>query len=233
MRIANIRLTQIDIPATLRPSHLSGQCKLSTETIAKIVAFWLGSSLQDPDAANARRDWWYRGGTSVDDDIRAQFGALVPQACARALMDWQTTPDGALALILLLDQFTRNLYRHTREAYVGDACAFDIVYHAIEHKLDEELHPVARIWLYHPFHHAEQVEEQDRGIALLHTILESAPNLWHPYIQRSIEGWISHRDIVARFGRFPHRNDVLGRRSTEAERTFLAEDGKSFGQGKK
>jgi uncharacterized protein (DUF924 family) len=206
---------------------------LNTETIDKIVAFWLGPSLDGPEAASARRDWWYDGDASVDEEIRSRFGALVPLACKGELLDWQTTPDGALALILLLDQFTRNLYRSTPEAYMGDASAFEIVNRAIDRKLDRELHPVARIWLYHPFHHAEQVEEQDRGIALLDTLLQSAPCLWHPYIQRSIKGWNRHRDIVARFGRFPHRNQVLGRESTDEERAFLAADGETFGQGRR
>ncbi|NKB58026.1 MAG: DUF924 family protein [Alphaproteobacteria bacterium] len=204
---------------------------MSSTIIADIVAFWLGPSLDGPKVAAARRDWWYKGGPAVDDDIRARFGSIVPQACARTLMDWQTTPDGALALILLLDQFTRNLYRNTPDAYRGDICAFEIVNRAIDDELDQELHPVARIWLYHPFHHSEQVEEQDRGLALLQKLHDSAAPEWHAYVQRSITGWTRHRDIVARFGRFPHRNEVLGRENTEEERAFLAADGESFGQG--
>ncbi|SVB80787.1 uncharacterized protein METZ01_LOCUS233641, partial [marine metagenome] len=109
---------------------------MSTETISEIVAFWLGSSLENPEAAFSRKDWWYKGGRPVDEDIRARFGDLVPQACARQLMAWQSTPNGALALILLLDQFTRNLYRNTPHAYGGDACAFEVLTHAIEEKLD-------------------------------------------------------------------------------------------------
>ncbi len=206
---------------------------MNTETIAKIVDYWLGDSLESPEAAFARRDVWYDGSPGVDDDIRARFGALMPQAISGALSNWQDTADGALALILLLDQFTRNLYRNTPEAYAGDAVAFEIVNRTIDRKLDRELHCVPRIWLYHPFHHSEQIEEQDRGIALLHTIRDGAPEPWHPFIDRSIWGWTRHRDIVARFGRFPHRNDVLGRTSTDEERTFLEESGQSFGQGPK
>jgi uncharacterized protein (DUF924 family) len=206
---------------------------MSTETIARITAFWLGSSLEGPEAAFGRRDWWYKGGTPVDDEIRARFGALVPQACAHTLMDWQNTSDGALALILLLDQFTRNLYRNTPEAYAGDACAFEVVNHAIADKWDQALHPVARIWLYHPFHHSEAVEEQDRGLALLNELRQAAAPEWHAYVERSIKGWTRHRNIVARFGRFPHRNAVLGRESTDDERAFLAEDSEAFGQGPK
>lgn len=204
---------------------------MSTQIIADIVAFWLGPSLQGPEAASGRRDWWYRGGPAVDEDIRARFGALVPRACARTLMDWQATPEGALALILLLDQFTRNLYRGTPDAYRGDACACEIVNRAIDSKRDRALHPVSRIWLYHPFHHAEQVADQDRGLALLRALYETAPPEWRAYVERSIAGWTRHRDIVARFGRFPHRNAVLGRDSTDAERAFLAADGESYGQG--
>ena len=204
---------------------------MSTETINKIVAFWLGASLDGPEAALARRDWWYDGGASVDDEIRSRFGALVSRACKGALSDWQATANGALALIVLLDQFTRNIYRGTPAAYSGDRLAFEIVNRVIDRNIDQELHPVARIWLYHPFHHAEDVEEQHKGIALLNGLLQSAPGLWHPYIERSIRGWSRHRDIVARFGRFPHRNQVLGRMSTDKERAFLAADGQTFGQG--
>ena len=136
-----------------------------------------------------------------------------------------------MALILLLDQFTRNLYRATAEAYAGDPYAFEIVNHAIDQGLDRVLHPVARIWLYHPFHHSEDVAEQDRGLGLLRALRQHADSAWHAYVERSIKGWTRHRDIVARFARFPHRNAVLGRDSTTAELAYLAAGGKSFGQG--
>ena len=129
------------------------------------------------------------------------------------------------------DQFTRNLYRNTPEAYLGDLRAFDIVCAAIENGLDRELHPVSRIWLYHPFHHSESVEEQDRGIRLLHKIVAVVPSEWHPYVERSITGWTRHRNIIAQFGRFPHRNHVLGRISTDEEASYLSSSGESFGQG--
>jgi len=206
---------------------------MSTESISEIAAFWLGSSLESPEAAADRREWWYRGGAAVDDDIRARYGDLIPKACAGDLMAWQSTPEGAVALILLLDQFTRNIYRNTPQAYAGDACAFDVVTRAIEQNLDTALPAVSRIWLYHPFHHAEDVEDQDWGLALLGKLRAEAPVEWHAYVERSIEGWTRHRDIVARFGRFPHRNAVLGRASTEEEHEFLKTNGEAFGQGPK
>ena len=203
---------------------------MNTDIIADIVTFWLGDSRDSPDRASARRDWWYRGGPVVDEEIRARFGGLVPRALAGELADWPETPDGALALVLLLDQFTRHLGRGTVEAYAGDPCAFEIVNHAIDRGLDHALHPVARIWLYHPFHHSEDVAEQGRGLGLLRALRRDADPAWHGYLERSIKGWTRHHDIVARFGRFPHRNAVLGRESTEEERAYMAAGGKSFGQ---
>ena len=206
---------------------------MRTETVSEIIAFWLGASLEAPEAAFGRRDWWYKGGPAVDEEIRTRFGALVPQACEGGLPEWRETANGALALILLLDQFTRNLYRYSPDAYAGDAHAFKVVNQVIERGMDRELPSVSRIWLYHPFHHSEQIEAQDSGLTLLDEVMQAAPMAWRPYIQRSITGWTRHRDIVARFGRFPHRNAVLGRPSTDDERAFLAEDGNAFGQGPK
>jgi uncharacterized protein (DUF924 family) len=204
---------------------------MNTEAISEIIQFWHGPAQESAEAAAERRDWWYRGGEVVDDEIRARFGDLVDQARNGELSEWGQTSEGALALILLLDQFTRNLFRNTIEAYSGDELAFEVVVKAIRTNLDKSLHPVSRIWLYHPFHHSEEVVAQDTGITLLKALKRQGPAPWRPYIQRSIKGWTGHRDIVARFGRFPHRNHVLGRPSSRKEVTYLSKEGKSFGQG--
>jgi len=204
---------------------------MSNSVIEEISEFWLGPSLMGPAAAAGRRDWWYHGGPEVDEEIGKRFGGLVVEACNENLLDWCQTSEGSFALILLLDQFTRNLYRNTQDAYRGDVLAFKTVTEAVANSLDRPLHPVQRIWLYHPFHHSENPAEQDRGINLLHEVRNDAPEEWHSYIERSITGWSRHRDIVARFGRFPHRNHVLGRESTAEELAYLKTDGQSFGQG--
>ena len=206
---------------------------MDVDTIPEIIEFWLGSSLDSPESASGRKDWWYKGGPPVDDEIRTRFGVLVQQACANELVVWQSTPEGALALVLLLDQFTRNIYRNTPQAYSGDARAFEVVTQAIERNIDTALPAVSRIWFYHPYHHAENVEEQDRGLALLNKLQNEAPEEWKPYVKQSIDGWTRHRDIVARFGRFPHRNAVLARDSTKEEKTFLETNGDAYGQGLK
>ncbi|MDA1309005.1 MAG: DUF924 domain-containing protein [Proteobacteria bacterium] len=212
---------------------MSPNSETSAARISEIVDFWLNDCLDSPEATFARRDWWYKGGVSVDAEIQTRFGALVAEASTGGLLDWRETSNGNLALILLLDQFTRNIHRNTINAYSGDPLAMEIVTQAIERKLDRELHPVCQIWLYHPFHHAERIDDQDRGLALLAAIKDGAAPAWQPYIQRSITGWTRHRDIVARFGRFPHRNAVLARQTTAQEREFLEKDGESFGQGVK
>ncbi len=201
--------------------------------IADIAAFWLADSCDSPERASARREFWYRGGPAADEEIRRRFAGAVERACAGdpALMGWRETPEGALALILLLDQFTRNIWRGAVRAYAGDAQALEVVEHAIDHGLDRALHPVARIWLYHPFHHSEALGGQDRGLDLLRALRRDADPAWRAYVDRSIEGWTRHRDIVARFGRFPHRNAVLGRDSTAEEEAHMAAGGESFGQG--
>lgn len=204
---------------------------MTASAIAEITQFWLGPALESPDAANSRRDWWYRGGEAVDAEIRARFGPLVDAACNGGLADWEKSGQGAFALILLLDQFTRNIFRGTTRAYAGDGRAFQVVSTAIAAGLDTSLHPVERIWLYHPFHHSESVAEQDRGLALLQAVHSDAPADWRPYVERSIQGWTRHRNIVSRFNRFPHRNHKLGRQSTAEELAFLATEGESFGQG--
>jgi len=206
---------------------------MSTSAINQINTFWLADCLSSPEIALARKDWWYAGGTKVDDEIRSRFGDYVERACNRQLPDWPSTAHGALANILLLDQFTRNTYRYSTQAYMGDAIALDIVKGVIREGIDHQLHPAERIWLYHPFHHAEDIKEQDHGLTLLGEIHKSADITWHGYIERSIQGWTRHRNIVERFGRFPHRNEMFGRQSTPDELEFLAEDGEAFGQGKK
>ncbi|MCA8928643.1 MAG: DUF924 domain-containing protein [Alphaproteobacteria bacterium] len=204
---------------------------MSASRIAEITRFWLGPALESPDAAGGRRDWWYRGGEPVDAEIRTRFGDLVPAACEGGLTEWEASAEGAFALVLLLDQFTRNIYRATPRAYAGDPRAMAVVRAAIDSGRDAELHPVERIWLYHPYHHSERIAEQDQGLTLLQGVLADAAPDWRPYVERSIQGWTRHRNIVARFGRFPHRNRTLGRESTAEELAFLQTDGESFGQG--
>lgn len=198
---------------------------------AAIVEYWLGTEPGSPDAAVARREVWYRGGPEVDAEIAARFGDRIEAACDGALTGWEGTPEGALALVILLDQFTRNVFRGTADVYRGDALAWQVADRAVAGGRDGALPVTGRVFLYHPFHHSESLAEQNRGVALLEAMEAGAPPEWRPYVRRCIEGFGRHRDIVARFGRFPHRNRVLGRKSTAEEMAFLEADPERFGQG--
>lgn len=204
---------------------------MSDTIVRSIVDYWLGPSPEGPDAADAQRKMWYEGGPDVDAEIVERFGDHVVQARDGALDDWQGTSEGALALVILLDQFTRNIYRGTLGAYCGDDAAFAIATRAVAAGLDRALSVPGRIFLYHPFHHSEVLAEQDRVASLLEALEHEAPDEWKAYVRRSVEGFGRHRDIVARFGRFPHRNRVLERVCTPEEIAYLEGGPETFGQG--
>lgn len=199
----------------------------------EIASYWLGDSTESPEKARARFELWYRGGPRVDEEIRRRFGARIAEARDGALREWEETGEGALALVILLDQFTRNIYRGTPEAYSGDALALAAAGRAVAMGSDRALSVTGRIFLYHPFHHVETLDGQNEGVRLLEVLEADSPPEWRSYVRRSVEGFGRHRDVVARFGRFPHRNRVLGRSSTAAEREFLAANPESYGQGSK
>ena len=133
----------------------------------------------------------------------------------------------------MLDQFTRNSFRNTLRAYAGDARALQVTQAIVAAGSDRSLPVMGRIFLYHPFHHGESLELQDRGVSLVDGIRKDVPELWHEFLDRRVAGFTRHRNIVARFGRFPHRNAVLGRRNTPQEADYLAGDHENFGQGGK
>jgi uncharacterized protein (DUF924 family) len=197
---------------------------------AVIVDYWLADSGDSAEAAFAQKQRWYNGGDTVDAEIIEQFAADVEAALAGALDDWCARPIGALALVILLDQFTRTLYRGSATAFAGDAKALLIAESAVAAGLDRELSVPARVFLYHPYHHAESMPAQDQSIALLESIRADAPAPWHAYIDASIKGFGGHRQIVAQFGRYPHRNAALGRDSTQAELDYLDHGAQRFGQ---
>ena len=141
------------------------------------------------------------------------------------------SPHGHLALIIVLDQFTRNIHRGTAAAFSNDQKALERMLAGIDAGIDRGLEPIERVFFYMPMQHSERMDIQDRGVETFAALArEPAP----PHIANALRGFLNyaklHRDIVARFGRFPHRNDVLGRKHTDAELQFLADGGHTFGQ---
>jgi uncharacterized protein (DUF924 family) len=159
-----------------------------------------------------------------------RFGLAAEAAAAGRLDDWAATPSGRLALILLLDQLPRNLYRGTARAFATDAAARALTVEGIEIGHDRALHPLERVFFYLPLEHAESPADQERCVQLFEALQREAP----PGFEEPFAGFTRfarwHRDIVARFGRFPHRNRLLGRADTTEETRYLQGDAPAFGQ---
>lgn len=182
---------------------MSEQESRKTRTAAEVVAFWR-------EAGPAR---WFVADPGFDAACHA-FHDTYEAAADGALADWIATPDGALALVLLLDQFPRNLFRGTPRAFATDAQAREVAEAAVEAGHDAAIEPDLRHFLYLPFEHAEDLAYQERAVALIDA-LGDAESLKYAH---------QHRDVIARFGRFPHRNAMLGRRSTPEELAYLASE---------
>lgn len=203
------------------------------EQIETVLHYWFGPLEGPTDIDRSKNALWWAGDEATDADIRGRFGELVARATAGDLAHWTDSPRGALALIILLDQFTRNLGRGSARAYVGDAMALKVCEQAIAHGHDEQLRPIERSFSYMPMMHAEDTTIARRSI-------EVYTQLSNDIAALGIEGYPdsrahaqTHADIVLRFGRYPHRNELLGRASSAEELAFMADGGPSFGQTKR
>ena len=186
-----------------------------------------GSTASTPTPPTEERlRFWFQGGDAVDREIGVRFGDALPRAAAGKFNGWAATPRGRLALIVLLDQFSRNLYRGTERAFANDARALTLAREGIEQGHDQALEAVERLFFYLPFEHSEQIEDQQTSVRLYEELVRDAPHL-----RGALDEAINHRDLIERFGRFPHRNRALGRDATAEERRYLDETGKTYGQG--
>jgi uncharacterized protein (DUF924 family) len=179
----------------------------------------------DPSVARAA---WFRVDRAFDERLRATFGATVERAIAGDFEGWRGTPEGTIALVLLLDQLPRNLFRGTPRAFAGDARARAIAGDAIARGVDASLPIMARTFFGMPLQHAEDRALQDEGVRYFERLLAEAPEASRAPVASGLDYARRHRDIVARFGRFPHRNATLGRESTPEEIAFLKTPGSSF-----
>lgn len=185
-----------------------------------VLDFWF---LPTSDAKHGKpRKEWFRKDAAVDATIGERFGALVETAMNGGLRAWDQNVRGALARILLLDQFTRNMFRGTVRAFAGDALALDGAEHLVAAGADRDLLPVERWFVYLPFEHAESLLAQEKSLALFRQ-LDAEANLGD-----TLDYAARHHDIIKRFGRFPHRNAILGRTSTGEELEFLEQRGSGF-----
>jgi uncharacterized protein (DUF924 family) len=195
-----------------------GSSPLSAAEFADRMEFWFGSH----DTTEAQR--------AHDEEIRTRFGHLVELAARGELDSWADSPRRRLSLILLLDQFPRNIYRGTRRAFAADEKALHLTLSGIQSGADAALDRIERLFFYMPLQHSESLEVQDESIAAYRRLLDEAPEELRPQFADALESARDHRAIIERFGRFPHRNRALGRVSTRDEREFLASEAQAFGQ---
>ncbi len=185
-----------------------------------VLDFWFGR--EGEPGYGEFREAWFRKDPDFDREVRDRFGDLYQQAAAGELDGWKEDARGCLALVICLDQFPRNMFRGDARTHATDAKALETALHAVEGALDRELPAFQRMFLYMPFMHSEGLEEQRRSVELFGRLAAEpgAPDV--------TEYAVGHREIVERFGRFPHRNALLGRETTPEEAEFLTRPGSSF-----
>lgn len=184
-------------------------------TPREILQFWF---------SDRARPLWFERDPGFDADIQTRFGPLVHQAQMGAFADWRSSPDGALALLLLIDQFARNIYRGQAKAYLADPLAREVAAEAVARGFDRRYPFPDRVFFYLPFEHCETLANQDRYLALIQGCLREFGEVAVEYLDYAHR----HRAIIKRFGRFPHRNAALGRETTEEEVEFLKGPDSSF-----
>ena len=209
-------------------SSASSAAAAEDPRIATVLEFWLGAPVPTDASALTRQPLWFTKSDALDQEIRSRFGDWVRDARAGRLDGWAETAHGRLALVVLLDQFSRNAWRGQPESFAGDAQALALALAAQDNGHWDAVAPLARFFLALPLEHAEDPALQARSVALFQQLVAQATPETQPVLAGALDYAEQHQDVVARFGRFPHRNAVLGRASTEQEKTYLAQPGAGF-----
>jgi uncharacterized protein (DUF924 family) len=194
----------------------------------EVLAFWFGDALVDAEAAAERGRTWFTGDAAFDEEIRLRFGHL-PEQVAEGVEGWDASPASQLARVLVLDQFPRNCFRGTPRAFAFDPAARRLAAAALTGGADAALHPLEAVFLLLPLEHAEDPVLQDRSVASFERLESRAPSGLEERFAAFTDSARRHREVIRRFGRFPHRNAVLGRKSTPEEADYLASGGEVFG----
>ena len=189
-------------------------------TPEEVLAFWFGR--EGEEGYGEFREAWFSKDPVFDREIRDRFEAVYEEAAAGELETWKEEARSCLALIVVLDQFPRNMFRGDARMYATDGLALAAARYAIERAYDRELHPSQRVFMYLPFEHSENLEDQHRSVELFRKLAEETGQ------EDLLVYAVRHLRIIERFGRFPHRNEILGRLTTPEEAKFLKEPGSSF-----
>ena len=203
---------------------------MPNEHIRHILDFWFSEQELNAPQIDSRMERWFGTDPRQDQRIREEFGDLVEQALQGKLDDWTKSTEGKLALILLLDQFCRNIFRGSPKAFAGDKQALKLCVEGSMNNEYRSLPAEQRVFFFMPLQHAESVGVQDKSVRIFDALADSVSDTLKETFLTFAQFAELHRDIIARFGRFPHRNRYLGRTNTAEEDAFLAADGPSFGQ---
>jgi uncharacterized protein (DUF924 family) len=199
-----------------------------------VLEFWFGRGPWDAARLAERSTFWFGGDgaaaqTARDASIRAQLEPMLEHAARGEIAAWAAGPKRRLALILLFDQVPRNAYRGTAAAFAFDREALALTVEGMQLAADAALDPVERLFFYLPLEHAESMEAQDASVAAFERLAREAPSEVRGFCASTLEYARQHREVIARFGRFPHRNAALSRESTGEELQWLAETADAFG----
>ena len=199
-----------------------------TENAEDILRFWFGEQSDDASIAARQAPLWWQKKPQTDALIRERFETAVKTAAAGALSAWSQTPDGRLALIILLDQFPRNMYRNMPQAFACDPLARGLCLEGLDNGDDLRLRPIERVFFYLPLEHAEDAALQAKSVELFEALDALTQGSGGANLSSYAEFARRHQRIIDRFGRFPHRNAILGRPSSDEEEAFLKTPGSSF-----
>jgi uncharacterized protein (DUF924 family) len=194
----------------------------------EVLSFWFGEGADSATTAKSQAELWWGRNPATDELLQERFGAPVSAAAAGVLDHWTGSPRGRLALILLLDQLPRAIHRGSPAAYATDAKALDTARRGLASGADRLLRPIERVFFYLPFEHSERLPDQEHSVELFRGLLAAVPEGQRGPFATFLDFAERHREVIARFGRFPHRNAILGRKSTAEELEFLAEPGSTF-----
>jgi uncharacterized protein (DUF924 family) len=194
-----------------------------------VLEFWFGDGLELGWPSRSRSQLWFGSSEAVDAEIADRFGPMVDAALMNEWVDWLEKPLSRLALVILLDQFTRNIYRGSAKAFSGDHRAVTLVLEGISRGMDKQLPFIGRVFFYMPLMHAEELSIQDECMRAYSDLQKDVPDELKEAVQNNLDFARQHHDIIKRFGRFPHRNECLQRESSQEEIEFL-QTASRFGQ---
>ena len=198
--------------------------------IEEILAFWFKEQELSAPQIDRRMDIWFGEDEVFDLECKKEFADEVELASEGKLDHWAHQPRGRLALILLLDQFRRNIFRNTAEAFARDKAALKLCVEGARDKKDQGLTPIQKAFFYMPLQHSESLKVQEKGVQIFRRLAEAVSPTYRETFETMATFAELHRDIIEQFGRFPHRNKLLGRENTPEEEEYLAGDSPDFGQ---